>query len=314
VLSLEPALEINHLYQIAADQYMTVLLAAVQNNHLEATRFLLSKGAKDTVQYRQFCIQEGRRSWRIVGVASASSVAIKKNYTEIFKLFLAASANQNNRDRSKIMQGYLEEAVQANAVDITKLLLEEKGCDVNFLSGLSSAEGVCVDLVPPLAAPAATTTSQQGTGQVTNDDNTTADTTARVATATEQNNLSAATTMTPQQDTNKAKKNRDGLLKLTAVGPVLFRAAMNGNVEMASLLIDQGADVNKTTPGQRRTAMHVACYYGHEDMVKFLISKGADIQTKTFEGVSPVSVASWQGHKAVIQILRQELVKRKGKG
>ena len=71
-------------------------------------------------------------------------------------------------------------------------------------------------------------------------------------------------------------------------------AARTGNLEMARLLINAGAEVNaKGNPG--RTPLSFAVLSGRLDMIRFLIEKGAEVNTRDAEGASPLDYAAWQG-------------------
>lgn len=58
--------------------------------------------------------------------------------------------------------------------------------------------------------------------------------------------------------------------------PPLWVTAIRGNVPLATVLLDHGADVNGRSNSQS-AAVRTACYKNDEKMVGFLISRGADI-------------------------------------
>ena len=79
----------------------------------------------------------------------------------------------------------------------------------------------------------------------------------------------------------------------------LIKAAISGFAEMASILTEKGADVSiKDTP-YKRTALHFAVLYGHLDIVKHLIAKGASIDETDTYGRTPLYYAARYGHGKV---------------
>jgi uncharacterized protein len=61
-------------------------------------------------------------------------------------------------------------------------------------------------------------------------------------------------------------------------------------IEAIQLLLDLGTDVNAAaTDG--RTAVHGAALQGYDDVIKFLASKGADLQAKDKKGFTPLDTA-----------------------
>ena len=71
-------------------------------------------------------------------------------------------------------------------------------------------------------------------------------------------------------------------------------AARTGNLQMAGLLIDAGAEVNAT--GETgRTPLSFAVLFSHLDMLRLLIEKGADVNARDAEGASPLDYAAWRG-------------------
>jgi ankyrin repeat protein len=57
----------------------------------------------------------------------------------------------------------------------------------------------------------------------------------------------------------------------------LQMAANHSQDEMVKFLLEQGADINYAHPATRMTALSMAAFNGDEELVKFLISKGANV-------------------------------------
>jgi hypothetical protein len=72
------------------------------------------------------------------------------------------------------------------------------------------------------------------------------------------------------------------------VSPLLLDYSKNGELENLETLIKvegSSCDVN-TKNSSGLSLLHLACSFGHKDVVQFLISKGADLTTKDDEGWS----------------------------
>ena len=54
----------------------------------------------------------------------------------------------------------------------------------------------------------------------------------------------------------------------------LYRAAKNGILARVQQLVQRGANMNATHYDDEYTALHVACYKGHLDVVRYLIEDG----------------------------------------
>jgi ankyrin repeat protein len=76
--------------------------------------------------------------------------------------------------------------------------------------------------------------------------------------------------------------------EVVPVRPALHWAAENGLVDIAMLLIEQGADPNKTDHFDN-TALHRAL--GYPDLVRFLLESGADVNAKNALGNTPLHLA-----------------------
>lgn len=77
------------------------------------------------------------------------------------------------------------------------------------------------------------------------------------------------------------------LLMLSPVFSALSAAAFHGNVRIAKLLLDAGAKVDQVA-GLKQTPLHVAALLGHTEMVRFLLSRGADPSHRDQTGAVPL--------------------------
>ncbi len=94
-------------------------------------------------------------------------------------------------------------------------------------------------------------------------------------------------------------------------GTPLVWAAVCNRLETAEWLIDHGAHIDRkgtfggATHGQGVTALHMAAQYGHLDMVRLLIRRGANPAIRDdLYGATPEGGASHFGHAAVRDYLR----------
>jgi len=74
-----------------------------------------------------------------------------------------------------------------------------------------------------------------------------------------------------------------------------------GHVEVASYLLDQGADINARN-AVRMTPLHMACR-GDLGMVELLVSRGADPAIEGIFNLTPLTVAAVGGHVAILRCL-----------
>ncbi len=71
---------------------------------------------------------------------------------------------------------------------------------------------------------------------------------------------------------------------------LLYVAAQHNYLDIARLLIEQGADVEaKDNTGT--TALHNAAEYGSIDVARLLVENGADTQAKDESGRTPLKIA-----------------------
>ncbi len=82
----------------------------------------------------------------------------------------------------------------------------------------------------------------------------------------------------------------------------LGNAARNGQIKVATFLLDHGAGINVA---QRRdvTALHGAARAGNRAMVELLLSRGAEVNSKEVTGQTPLHIAADKGFQAVVEVL-----------
>ena len=93
-------------------------------------------------------------------------------------------------------------------------------------------------------------------------------------------------------DVNQGTKKVNGM-------PPLVRAASNGNIEMVRFFVKNGAQINivhkyKENDGitYQRTALSFATFKEHEEIVKFLLSLGADTEIKNHGGITAIHISA----------------------
>jgi len=85
--------------------------------------------------------------------------------------------------------------------------------------------------------------------------------------------------------------------------PVLMQAVMNDETEIAKLLIENGADVNKRD-GFKMTSLMLAANNQNIELVKLLLKNGADKNAKDDNGMTALKAAEEVKNKEIIDLLK----------
>jgi hypothetical protein len=84
-------------------------------------------------------------------------------------------------------------------------------------------------------------------------------------------------------------------------------AAERGHEAVVKLLLEKGADLETRDDNSGQTPLSLAAESGHEVMVKLLLEKGADLETRDDNsGRTPLSLAAESGHEAVVKLLLEK--------
>ena len=75
----------------------------------------------------------------------------------------------------------------------------------------------------------------------------------------------------------------------------LHKFAQKGDLEKVKKLVLNGNNIEERDSIYGRTALQVAIREGHQDIVSFLIGKGAKVNASDLEGFTPMSWAAQKG-------------------
>src|SRR6187401_3102421 len=83
----------------------------------------------------------------------------------------------------------------------------------------------------------------------------------------------------------------------------LHWAAMNGDLELAQMLIFAGANVRATTRLGTYTPLYLASQQGHGKVIQALVKAGGDVKAGTPNGTTPLMVAAASGEVEAVRVL-----------
>ena len=83
----------------------------------------------------------------------------------------------------------------------------------------------------------------------------------------------------------------------------LHVASLNGNIHIVNMLLDQKVDTETRNGYGYCTPLLYAVLYAHNDVVRALLSAGADVNTRSNDGDSALTVASEEGYTDTVKML-----------
>lgn len=99
-----------------------------------------------------------------------------------------------------------------------------------------------------------------------------------------------------EYDADVNTKNNKGIT------PLMSACLVNASKENVGLLLNAGAVINEQNK-KGETALFLAAYYGHEDIVEFLLAKGADKNLQDKKGFTAYTIAEKNKKYNVLNIL-----------
>ena len=85
---------------------------------------------------------------------------------------------------------------------------------------------------------------------------------------------------------------------------LLHGMAQLGDVRKAALVLDRGANIDAVDEEFRATPLGLAARWGHLEMVRFLLARGADPEAAGAEWASPHAWARKKGHQKIAALFR----------
>lgn len=85
----------------------------------------------------------------------------------------------------------------------------------------------------------------------------------------------------------------------------LHAAAYVGAKGTVELLLDRGADINDDNNKSRMAPLHTAAEEGHAEIAALLVERGAHIDLKEMNGLTPIALATFKRFPDVVTVLRQ---------
>ena len=73
---------------------------------------------------------------------------------------------------------------------------------------------------------------------------------------------------------------------------------------LVGMLVQRGADVNSRTKSGT-TPLHTAVLYGRFEVAEYLLDKGSDVNAKSASGATPLSLADTARFQRIAKLLRE---------
>nr|XP_015913874.2 uncharacterized protein LOC107444287 [Parasteatoda tepidariorum] len=83
----------------------------------------------------------------------------------------------------------------------------------------------------------------------------------------------------------------------------LYKAVINDKAKTADLLLQNVQDINSIRHATGKTLLHVAADLGLKNMVEYLLSKGADVNSVSDIRVTPLHKSAYAGHVDIVTLL-----------
>lgn len=99
---------------------------------------------------------------------------------------------------------------------------------------------------------------------------------------------------------------RSGLIQMPWIAEgenPLHRASEGGRADIVRLLLEHNTDIDILTGTSQTTSLALASAIGPSEISRLLIQAGAEVNTRNWEGWTPLNMASDNGHLDVVRLL-----------
>lgn len=102
------------------------------------------------------------------------------------------------------------------------------------------------------------------------------------------------------------KKGKVPLIKDTSIGSLIFRLVSKGDIKAVSKLLDSNPKIVHRRNESGWTPLLTACFRGNVEMAGLLLENGADINAKCRTGMTPIYLAATEGYYKLTDLLAQK--------
>lgn len=94
-----------------------------------------------------------------------------------------------------------------------------------------------------------------------------------------------------------------GLIPIASHAAAIHDAAKKGDVAAIIAALDGGADVNEIDDVGQAPALYYTALAGHLEAARLLVARGADVNFNSEWGGTPIFRAAWRGHNDILKLL-----------
>ena len=85
-------------------------------------------------------------------------------------------------------------------------------------------------------------------------------------------------------------------------------ASCRGHLEIAKLLLQNGADIECRGYNIKESSLYQAAKYGHFEMAQLLLDRNASLTFKDKDGLTPHEIAKQNKHKKISRLLYEKMI------
>ena len=89
----------------------------------------------------------------------------------------------------------------------------------------------------------------------------------------------------------------------TGIRPLHYACAAWGNLAIAKILLDNGADINATVKIFKETALHYAVLHQKTSITKLLLKNGCKTNVRNHDGLTTLEIALDKGFVGIVKLM-----------